>query len=146
VKKKVVLPAVLSILLLACIILIGYKIWGDPYSYERKNLANELGVKTSDYPGRSFPINYFTDILKPGMSSKEVHQIMRGYTAVFLCNTKSDFPTEFYFFLSTDENTSDRILVTYDKKGKLSSTMVEDTNSRYLQNFVSDCVTGRLGD
>jgi len=145
-KKNIVLFAVLLILLLVCLVFAGCKTWDDPYSLERENLANKLGVNISDYPDRSFPINYFTDVLKPGMNSEEVHQIMRGYKSVFLCNTNSSHNTEFYYFLSTNDDTADRILVWYDERGKLDHTTVEDENSRYLQNSVSDCVPGRLGD
>jgi hypothetical protein len=140
-KKNVVLVVVLATLFFSSVFLASCASWGDPYSIDRKNLASELRVNLSDYPQLGFPMNYFYEVLKPGMSSEEVHKIVIGYKAVFLC----DGNKEFYYYFSTDEDKADRFLVGYDANGKLKYTMSEDQNSRILQNSVGNCKPGRLG-
>jgi hypothetical protein len=138
-KKNFITYSIIIFLLISCIVFVGYKIWGDPFALERRNLAKELGVETTKYQGRGFPINYFTDVLKPGMSSDEVHQKVKGYKIAYLCDNNK----EFYYFFSTDGNKADRILIFYNEKGNLKYTLVEGINEHYLQNYVNNCVSGR---
>jgi hypothetical protein len=144
-KKNVILQIVqLILVVLSIIFTTGCQYGWDRFARERQELADELGVNMSAYP--EFPIDYFSSVLKPGMSKEAAHQIVKGYKAVYLCNMKSDLPTEFYYFITADEYTSDRILVWYDKNGTLDHTTIEDPDSRSLQNYVSDCIPGRLGN
>jgi hypothetical protein len=140
-KKDQILVVVLITLLCSSAFLTSCASWGDPYYTERKNLASTLGVKLSDYPQLGFPMNYFGEVLKPGMSSEEVHKIVIGYKTVFLC----DGDSEFYYYFSTDDDKADRFLIVYDVKGKLDYKISEDPNSRSLQNSVDECKPGRFG-
>ena len=112
----------------------------DPYARKRESLAIELGVDISKYSKRGFPTNYFQEVLKTGMSSEDVHQIVRGYDVVFHCSRN----TEFYYYFSTDSNKAVRYLITYDETGELESTLSEDEDSRSLHLYVHDCVPGFL--
>jgi len=140
-KKDQILVVLLITLLCCSIFLASCTSLGDPYAAERKNLASALGVKLSNYPQLGFPVNYFYEVLKPGMSSDEVHKIVIGYKTVFLC----DGNREFYYYFSTDDDKADRFLVVYDSRGNLFYKMGEDTNSRELHNSVDDCKPGRFG-
>lgn len=108
-KKKAAIITILLVLLGSCLICVGFPLWAnrDPYERKRANLAQELGVNLTNYPPRGFPINYFEEAIAPRMSSEEVHKIVRGYDAVFLCDTNR----ELYYFFSTDDNKADRYLV-----------------------------------
>jgi hypothetical protein len=138
-KKHMVLIVGL-VILFSSVFFVSCAGWGDPYSAERKNLASELGVNLSDYPQLGFPVNYFYEVLKPGMSSEEVHKMVIGYKAVFLC----DGDSELYYYFSTDDNKADRYLIVYDAKDQIKYTLGEDPNSRELQNTVHNCNPGLL--
>jgi hypothetical protein len=142
-KKKVVIFAVVLLVLFSICLLFWISGDFDPYWRERKSLAKELGVNTDEYSERWIPINYFNVVLKPGMSSEEVHQIVRGYEAVFLCDTND----EFYYYFSTDDDKADRFLIRYDEQGDVKRIEIEDEDSRSLTDrSARDCVPGRLGE
>lgn len=144
-KKKFAIYAILFVFLLVlgfCLAFDRIALWvnHDPYARERENLAKELGVDINLYPNGTFPENYFYEVLKPGMSSQEVHEIVKGYDAVFHCSNN----TEFYYYFSTYGDKASRYLITYDETGKLESTMTEDEDWRSLHFFVHDCIPGLL--
>ena len=137
------------ILLVITIFLSGCGLLRGPYwryRQEQKTLAKELGVKISDYPGEGdFPIGYLEAKLNPGMTYEEVHQVIKGYTAVYSCGLNSDFPWEIYYYFSTDDDKAIRYEVLYDIDGILLKTISEDPNSRTIHRG-TDCIPGRLGD
>jgi hypothetical protein len=74
-------------LLLACI----YLLWSiDPYLkywFQQRQLANALGVSPGDFPAAyAFPVGYFHEILQPGMTMTQAHEIIRGYLKVYRCD------------------------------------------------------------
>lgn len=111
---------------------------------QRANLARELGLDPKIYSrDRYFPANYFYDVLQPGMSIDQVHQTMRGYSAVHTCGKIF----ELYYFFSTSDEDAVRIAIFYDRnedvsQKKLVRVRTEDDDSRTL-NFVS-CTPGLL--
>jgi hypothetical protein len=144
-NKNVVLVFVSATLLFCLVFLASCANWGDPYVTDRKNLAREMGVNLSDYAPLGFPTQYLYEVLKPGLSSDEVHKIVIGYKVVFLCDGDRKGNSELYYYFSTDEDKADRFLIVYDARGKLDYTMGEDSNSRSLQNKVDYCKPGRFG-
>ena len=135
----------LCLFVLVSIFLLCSLLWGcntDPYLHERKSLADEIGVNIDKYPPIDvFPSNYFFEVLEPGMSSEEVHQIVRGYKAVFIC----DWNLEFYYFFSSDGDKAVRYIISYDEKGNFEFFDSEE-DERYLHYFVDDCIPGRFGE
>ena len=137
IKALLVLVTLLTVLI--CLLPAAYEQVYVPYSRERKSLAKELGVNINNYRARLFPFDYFEETLKPGMSSDEVHSIVRGYKTVMRCGTNA----EIYYFFSTDVDKAERYLVSYDEKGKLEFTIIE-ADSYSLSDIT--CVPGRLGE
>ena len=134
-----------SLVFLLCVLLVCFLLsdWNiDPYLRERKILADELGVNINKYrPIDVFPSNYFFEVLESGMSSEEVHQIVKGYEAVFIC----DWNLEYYYFFSSDSDKAVRFIISYDDKGKFEFFDSEG-DERYLHYFVDGCVPGRFGE
>lgn len=111
---------------------------------QQASLAQELGVNMEDYgPAIRFPWGYLESQLTPGMSIREVHQLMPIHAAVYRCenNTGTVF-TEVYYFFSEDEDRAVRIEVIYLEDGKLRDIRPEDRNSRRLS--VIGCDPGYL--
>lgn len=83
-----------------------------PYLYQQKELAEFLGVDIKDYRQADFPYEYFANTLTPGMTIREVHQIMRGYEKVLYCGDYS----EIYYYFSTDDDKSFRYEIMYAER------------------------------
>lgn len=110
---------------------------------KQDELANFLGVKINDYQyPNSFPIGYFDSVLKPGMTYKEVHEIVRGYDSVFHC--EGDFNYEVYNYFSENKYSWIVMLISYDAEKKYEGHMEtsSDSNSRTLGGRA--CVEGPL--
>ncbi|MGD8456672.1 MAG: hypothetical protein PVF83_09830 [Anaerolineales bacterium] len=77
---------------------------------KEEKLAMEFGV-TKDELSRYryiFPYYYFDEKLEPGMSIKEVHEIIKGYEVMYDCGID-----EIYYFYSTNQRRALRIMVSY---------------------------------
>lgn len=88
-----------------------------------RDLAQRLGIDRDAYPGKgSFPISYFYDTLKPGVTTiKEVHEIVTEYELVLRC-----YGTwEVYYYYSKDDDTALRFEIWYDG-GKYAKMLGED--------------------
>jgi len=72
----------------------------NPFQSKQSDLAKELGVKISDYHYESvFPEGYYATILKPGLSLKEVHSMIKGYEKVYHCKNYE----EIYYYFSLED-------------------------------------------
>ena len=107
-------------------------------------MAQELGVKVNDYgPAIRFPWGYLRVRLIPGMSVKQVHQIIPNYEAVYRCETDS-IPSEIYYFFSKDDDKALRIEVVYDEHKRYQFLRPEDKNSAKIS--VRNCEPGYLDE
>jgi hypothetical protein len=111
----------------------------NPYHKQQQALAEQLGVKIEDYPyPRIFPHYYFSEILRTGMSPKEVHNIVKGYDEIFVCG---DYK-EIYYYFSRNDDKALRLQIFYDNDHKYVSLQGEDDNSRYIKT--EDCIYGGM--
>jgi len=103
----------------------------NPYQKQQQKLAEQLGVKISDYPYPvSFPESYFVSVLQPGMTPDEVHKVIQGYEKVLNCGNASEI---YYYFSMSDDNAL-RFEVFYGiDKFKFEDLQGEDTNSRTIR-------------
>jgi hypothetical protein len=102
-------------------------------------LANKLDIEFSDSQiPINFPLNYYYEVLKPGMSIDEVHKIIISYEEVYRCG---DLREVYYYFSNKDDDAL-RFTIFY-KKDTLNFEMIqgEDSNSRYIK--VDNCLKGR---
>ena len=107
-------------------------------------MAQELGVKVNDYsPAIRFPWGYLRVRLIPGMSVKQVHQIIPKHEAVYRCKTDS-VPSEIYYFFSKDDDKALRIEVVYDEHKRYQFLRPEDKNSARIS--VRNCESGYLDE
>jgi len=107
-------------------------------------MAQELGVKVNDYgPAIRFPWGYLRVRFIPGMSVKQVHQIIPKYEAVYRCKTDS-IPSEIYYFFSKDDDKALRIEVVYDEHKHYQFLRPEDKNSAKIS--VRNCEPGYLDE
>ena len=111
------------------------------YSYlsQQRQLANILGVSLDDYRQFDFPFQYFDEALKPGMSIKDVHQIMRGYELVFKCRDWG----EIYFYFDRRDKYAFKYLILYDDNKKFESLIVDDINNS-MSVSANGCEEGYL--
>ena len=75
--------------------------------YRAKQLAETLGVDFKNYHALDFPYQYFFEKLQPGMSTKEVHQVMQGYSG------------QYESFITDDDYTSMRVSISDCERGLL---------------------------
>jgi hypothetical protein len=109
---------------------------------QQEELAKSLGVKIDDYPYPGiFPGGYFYSVLKPGMTYREVHKIVRGYLSEYLC-----FGTdEYYFYFSEKPDDYWLWALVFDEQGHFVRIESDtEPNSRTL-GLDSSCVRGELG-
>jgi hypothetical protein len=114
----------------------------NPYQSQQEALAKQLGVKIEDhsYP-KAFPEGYFYEVLKPGMSPHEVHEIIKYYDVIYSCE---DYK-EIYYYFSKNDDQALRFQIFYDKEGKFEKLQGEDDNSKYIK--VNDCILGtKIGE
>lgn len=142
-KKK----SVLLIILVTIGILLFSFLWILPTSKanarrgQQQELARNLGVRINDYPyPTDFPAGYFYAVLKPGMTYKDVHNIVRGYQSVYQCYGTD----EIYYYFSNNGDEALRFALYYDKQGNFVELQGEDPNSRTL-GLGPGCSIGPLG-
>jgi len=131
IKKGLIIFLIIGIFLSSC----------NRNSYQERQdiLAKELKININDYPWPSvFPIGYYYELLKPGMSIDEVHKIITNYDEVYACGKLS----EIYYYFSKDDENALRFRVLYEKD-TLNYFMIqgEDSNSRDIN--VENCVKGK---
>jgi len=111
------------------------------YAPQQKQVAEVFKVDLKNYREVDFPFQYFDETLKPGMSIKDVHQIMRGYELTFKCQDWG----EVYFYFSKNEKEAFKYMILYDDSGKFESFITDDPyNSMGVST--SSCVKGLLLD
>jgi len=126
------------VFLLISAIVCALQIKVESYLPEQRNLARELGVNIEDYPyPDKFPTGYFSFVLKSGMSIKEVHSLIRGYTSVFRCDKAFE---EIYYYFSNNDSKALRFIVYYDMDFKYDELGTEDENSRTI--LLDGCAPG----
>lgn len=106
---------------------------------EKAQLAAQLGIdpQTLDrYP--YFPLDYFLEVLKPGMSRQEVHQMVRGYKKVFRCGQYA----EVYYYYSQDDRRALRMEIIYDEQERYREIRGEDPDSRTIST--TGCIPGQF--
>ena len=109
---------------------------------QQEKLATALGVKIQDYPyEHDFPAGYFYNVLKPGMTLREVHAIVKGYKEVYHCFGFS----ELYYYFSGDEDKAVVFMLTYDNDGKFVDLRGNDPFSSSF-GVGSECSVGLLGE
>jgi len=108
-----------------------------PLVRKQQELAKEFGVQMKDYQ-YAFPADYFYQVLKPGMSMSEVHDIVRGYEKVLHCGDDM----EVYYYLTTDIKNTQRFYILYDEQFKFTRLQTEDNDSR--QVLPNGCSSGPL--
>ena len=139
-QKKVSI-AIISVLFLGSLFWVVPALRSYSYSSQQRQLANTLGVALGNYRETDFPFQYFDQTLKPGMSIKDVHQIMRGYELTFKCQDWG----EVYFYYSKDEKDAFKYMLLYDDDGKFESFITDDPyNSMGIST--SGCAEGLLDD
>lgn len=140
--KKNCLPIILIMIIgLSVIILLTALLWLNKNPYEKKQmeLANRLGVTIEDYPYESaFPEGYFFTVLKPGMTSSDVHEIIYGFEKVLYCGKYS----EIYYYYNTDDLKALRFEIIYDGAGRFVELRSEDDDSRTIRT--EGCVLGLI--
>lgn len=111
----------------------------ENYSFQRaeEELSRELGVNLEDYPC-CFPEAYFYSVLKPGMSLRDVHEIVTEYETVYVCGPG----IEVYYYYSKDAKKARRFEIIYDDFENFYLLRAEDEDSRSI--FVDGCGEGRL--
>jgi hypothetical protein len=96
---------------------------------KQQALAGELGVKIDFYNSPAvFPVGYYATVLKPNMTFAEVHQLVRGYQQVLLC----DGSTEIYYNFSTEDKSAIRFGIEYDDQGRYKQLEAEKPGSGLL--------------
>jgi len=158
-KNKVV-SKITKILMIAIVIIIGLPIlsgmiigtmigirknaieskWEQNVKEPQQKLATELGIKIQDYPYPwDFPMGYFIKVLKPGMTYKDIHSIIRGYIDVSNCGGV----TEIYDYFGTTPEDRLRFYVHYNKSGEYIEMQEENPAEG---DILSDgCNQGLLG-
>ena len=107
---------------------------------QQEKLAKSLGVNIQDYPySHDFPSGYFFSALKPGMTIREVHAIVKGYKEVYRCFGY----TELYYYFSGDVRKAVVFLLTYNKSGKFIDLTGNDPFSNSF-GVGSECSIGLL--
>jgi hypothetical protein len=115
-----------------------YATW-NPYQKAQEELAQQLGIQISDYPGPiSFPTGYYLSILEKGMNRKEIHTIIRGYEKVYHCNQYS----EIYYYFDTRDDSAIRFKVLYDSDGYYKEIIGEEPDSPTLR--LDGCAEGQI--
>jgi hypothetical protein len=118
----------------------------NPSEGKQKDLANQLGIKITDYPyPKAFPEGYFYTVLKPGMTVDEVHHVVQDYEKVYRCRSSADtrFYSEIYYYFSVKDQGALRFEVFYDQKEKFEKLQGEDNNSSTIRT--DDCEIGLIG-
>ena len=130
------------LIILSLLLAFGY-LWTTanpfwPYWFRQQQIAQDLGVKISDYPqANAFPVGYFRHALKPGMSIAEVHGIVRDYEAAFACDSRNG---EVYYYFSSDPSGALRFEIAYDQDMNFDSLGTEDVHQRTIS--IDGCVPG----
>ena len=113
---------------------LGFSIFPRYPYYEVAALARQLDAKPE---GRwTFPRSYFAEVIEEGQSMEEVHEIIRGYEAVYRCGQ-----SEIYYYYSTNRYHALRFMVVYEN-GDYAGVFGEDWNSQPFD--VSLCGEGRI--
>ena len=135
---KIYISSILIVILsLFSSVLIGC----NPHQSEQEKLAQKFGVEIEDFPDeRYFPEGYFYTILKPGITSKEVHDFIQGYEKVLHCGGYR----EIYYYFSSDDAQSLRFEIIYDEQGKYKDIRSEDDDSRTIRT--EGCELGLITD
>ncbi len=135
IKKTLWLISILGVILMLVIMPAIKK-----RSLEKKQdkLAILLGIDIEDYDRADFPKVYFYNALKLGMTSDDIHQIVRGYETVYHCK---DIQSELYYYFSMDHEEAIRFMLFYDEEGKYYDFISEDSNSR-LFGTPGYCIEG----
>ena len=111
---------------------------------QREELARELGLDPQIHGRISyFPVNYFYKTLPPGTPISQVHQIVKGYEAVFVCGNYM----EMYYYYSTSDEDAKIFTISYENNKELKQKVLriisaDDENSRWLP--YGDCTPGLL--
>jgi hypothetical protein len=109
-----------------------------PYISQQQKLAEFLEVDIKDYRQTDFPYEYFAQALTPGMSIREVHQVVRGYDRVLSCGDYS----EIYYYFHIDDYKAFRYEIMYIEK-RLKEFSTDDIYNSW--RISSDgCVDGQL--
>ena len=143
-NKKEILQAAVLIL----IVLVVGKSYLEERSarLQREELARELGLDPQIY-GRIpyFPIGHFYETLPPGTPISQVHQIVKGYEAVFVCGNYMEM---YYYYSTSDEDALIFVLDFRDnkelKQKVLRSISTDDENSGWLP--YGNCTPGLLDE
>lgn len=131
----------LTCLLLVAAIRLYFNFQESVVQKRSSELAQILGVDIQKYEPDMFPVNYFQQALSPGMSIKEVHQIVKGYQKSLICPRAN---AEVYYFYSYDDE-GVKIKLTYDLADNSYVDMIIDDNNSSLIN-VNGCAPGLLGE
>jgi hypothetical protein len=140
-KKQTLMSAVLML-----IVLVVGKNYLEERSarLQREELARELGLDPQIY-GRIpyFPIGHFDETLPRGTPISQVHQIVKGYEAVFVCE---DY-IEMYYYYSTSDEDALIFTISYEDNKELKqkvrrNILTDDDNSGWLP--YGNCTPGLL--
>ncbi|HVN53757.1 MAG TPA: hypothetical protein VMT46_05455 [Anaerolineaceae bacterium] len=143
-KKPLIILGSVFLLIIMAICLFSVLLQNqNPYKSKQDSLANELGVKVTDYPYQhSFPAGYFNEILKSGMTVDEVHKIIKGYEKAYRCRSPVEtyYYREVYYYYSLEDTKALRFQVFFDKQEKFTRLEGEDDDSRTI--LIKDCELG----
>lgn len=107
---------------------------------KERDLAQRLGIDIDAYPHISrFPKSYFLIVLKPDMTRKEVHEIVKEYEQVLHCRRSS----EIYYYYSKNDAKALRFKVVYDFDGRYVKLMGEDDSTMLVDE---GCAPGLLDE
>ena len=138
-------------MIITVLLLLSITIWvirdnTEKINYRLKQgiLAQKLGVKIQDFPPESyFPVGYFAEILKPGMSIGEVHNLVSDYDKVLRCRFDENFyDREIYYFYGDVDKYVLRFELFYNRQQKYERFQGEDRNSGSLMS--EGCETGLI--
>ena len=120
--KKIIIVVILILILFLCTLPWTIsEIRSLRYRAQQKQLAEIFEVDLKNYRVVDFPYQYLAEKLQPGMSTKEIHQIVRGYTEAFKCKDWA----EVYFYFSSNEEQAFKYKMLYEN-GQFESFITDD--------------------
>ncbi len=128
-KKETIIWSAIIFIVTSVLVCIVVPFSRNAFLHKKQDeLAEYLGLDVDTYNRAGFPDNYFYRQLSEGMTRDEVHAIVKGYEAVYLCYEWA----ELYYFFDLDDDRATRFMIMYDNEDEdeYVKFISEDKNSR----------------